>query len=286
MTYGQLRLRVSQLFPSINPDVLEGWISDCYQDILAELSWSRQTVQGMLLTNAPYTTGTVAVTQGSNAVTGTGTTWIAGMTGRAFRVTGRDEYYEFTFTGATTATLDRVFEGPTAATAGYSVFQAIYSLPSNCRLLPDDAFSNSFGGLTRISHGQLNDSAPTRSQTGTPLYWASYMDDGSTPPGMQVELYPVPSTAVGIPFTYLADSDSPTATATIMQVWLEPSALIQRVVALAKADLKDYTGAQLANVAAANALKQMRANEARRMGPAELTLSDYYTRHRAKRWCR
>jgi hypothetical protein len=70
-------------------------------------------VEAVLQTTAPYSTGTVAVTEGSAAVTGTDTVWTAGMSGREFRVTGRDEIYTFTRTGNTTGTLDRNYEGDT-----------------------------------------------------------------------------------------------------------------------------------------------------------------------------
>lgn len=290
MTYGTLKLRMTKEFPGIDLDVLEGFISDRYSEILNELPWQRLRAMAVLQTTEPYDTGTVAVTEGSTGVTLTGGTWTTGMTGRAFRVAGRDEFYEFTYASATTATLDRVYEGSTDAAADYTIFQSVYPMPANCRILEDTAFSTtSIGPLGRLSRAQLNVSAPTRATYGTPQVWASYMDDSSTPPRMQVELYPIPSAAVGIPFEYLSEATSPSTSSAAFLPWVEPAtALVEGVISkiLRTPQFKDYPGAQLAMAEAQKALSTMRANEARRTGPSTMQLSSHYTSHRASRWSR
>lgn len=283
MTYGQLKLRMQQMFPSVSLDIIEGFIGDRYAEILGELPWSRQDLQGIVLTAAPYKTGLASVTQGSAAISLSGGTWTAGMSGRAFRVSPRSEFYEFSYITATTAGLDRNYEGPTSAAAAYSIFQHVYPLPVACRLLNEDAFSGALGAMRRTTHGELNQSDPQRVMSGTPQLWASYMDDTSTPPRMQVEFYPVPDTAVGIPFTYSADSGELSDTETLLQVWIQPAALVEGTIAKLKRHTKDYTGAQLATVDAAAALKNMRSSEAQGMAPAQMQLDPYFTRHRLRR---
>ncbi len=285
MTYGTLKKRLVQAFPAISLDLIEGWINDRYAEILAELPWKRLNLQSTLQTVAPYITGTVAVTLGSAAVTLTSGTWTAAMTTRAFRGAGLNASYRFTYVSATTGTLDRAYEGPTATAATYAIFQNVYLLPSDCRLLEDDAFSSQFGPLQRMSHGQLNDADPSRLATGTPTLWASYMDDSSTPPLMRVEFVPYPDLAIGIPFTYAADAGELTDTGTIIKAWLQPTALLEAVTARCKAHLKDYTGAQLHTVWAEKALVVMRGAEAQGMGMANLQLDSYYTSYRDRR-CR
>jgi len=281
MTYGELKLRLTQMFPTVGLDLIEGWVNDRYAEVLGELPWSRQNFTLTLATIAPYATGTAAVTLGSQNVTLTGGTWVTGMTGRAFRASGRNEYYEFTYVSATTGTLDRPYEGPTSAAAGYKIFPLTYALPSDCRLLADDAFSP----LRRFSHGELNETDPTRVATGKPFAWASYMDDSSIPPLMQVELYPIPDTAIGIPFTYAGDAGDLIATSSIIQVWMQPTALIEGIVARVKRHLTDYAGSDRAEAAAKSALKNMRTSEAQGMAPAQMALDRYYTAHRRRR-CR
>jgi hypothetical protein len=263
---------------------MEGWIADRYAEILGVLPWSRTHVQAILRTTAPYDTGTVAVTEGSASVTLAGGTWTSGMSGRAFRVGTRNEFYEFTYASASTGTLDRVYEGPDDAAADYTVFQNVYPLPSDCRLLEDDAFATfELGPLQRFSRTELNASQPVRSTYGTPEIWASYMEDGSTPPRMQVELYPIPDAAIGIPFTYVAEGTALTTTSQILQVWIQPAALLEGVTAKIKRHLKDYLGANEHDKQAGAALALMVGAEAQGMDKARMQLDPYYTSHRSRR---
>lgn len=165
----------------------------------------------------------------------------------------------------------------------YTIFQHIYPLPSNCRLLEDDAFSSKHGLSERFTHAQLNISDPNRVMMGTPQGWASYMDDNSTPPNMQVELYPVPDKEIGIPFTYVADGQALSSAGTLFQFWMQPSALVEGVTARIKAFLKDYDGAQLHGAAFGGSLQRMRKAEAQGMAPAKLTVGSYFTRGRMRR---
>lgn len=79
------------------------------------------------LTEADYTTGTVAVTNGSTTVTGTGTTFTAAMVGRWIRVTaptGDGEWYEIGgYTSSTVLTLLNSYAGTTASGASYIIGQ-------------------------------------------------------------------------------------------------------------------------------------------------------------------
>jgi len=290
LTYGQLKFRLTKAFPGVDLDLIEGWIDDRYAEILGELPWSRQNVQSVLSTVAPYCTGTVVLESGSNAVSLTGGAFTAAMTGMAFRVTGEDDIYGFTYVDATDGTLDRNYEGSLALAPGaaYTIFQHIYVMPPDCRMLEDTAFANfSQGPMLRMTRGQLNQSEPNRASLDTPAIWSSYMDDGSTPPRIQVELFPVPDKVYGIPFTYVSDPGGLTgsATSTILQVWMQPAALVEGVTARIKAHLKDYAGAQLAGVLAKAAVANMRSSEAQGMAPAAMQLDSYYTRHRMRR-CR
>ncbi len=274
VTYGDLKFRLSQMFPGVSLDIIEGYIADVYRDILRELAWTRENVTTVLQTAAPYTTGTVTLTHGSTAVTGSGTTFTTAMTGRGFRATGRDEIYEFSYVSATAATLDRPFEGTTGST-GYKIFQFVYLLPSDCRLLEDSAFGPE---IERVQH-------ETGSTYGTPEIWQSYMDDASTPPRMQVKLYPIPDAAIGLPFTYQREEPA-LATGVTLLPWLQPSALVEGVTGklCALPSVKDYVGAQYHASKAEIALTAMRAAEAHSMGPTEIRLPSHYTSHRQRRW--
>lgn len=285
MTYGAIRLFLTQQYPGVNPELISGWINQRYTSILDQLSWSRLNVSAILQTTAPYTTGTVAVVSGSNALTLTGGTWTAGMTGLEFRVSGRDEIYTFTRLSDTTGTLDRPYEGDDDASASYTIFKRIYALPANCRLLEDSAFDTfTLGSLERRSLAQLNASAPGRPLSGTPQIWVSAMDDASSPPNMQVELYPVPDAAIGIPYTYIADQAELTSTSAVILPWIRPAALLAGVSADCLNHLEKFSGADRAEAKFVREVSSLRANEARREGPSQMALSSHYTSHRSRRW--
>lgn len=286
MTYGQLKFRLVKAFPGVDIDLIEGWIADRYAEILGELPWSRQNANSILQTIAPYADGTLTLNAGSTAVTGSATAFISAMTGRGLRVTGRAEIYQFTQLTGTTGTLDRPYEGLNGVGLGYQIFQHVYVMPSDCRMLQDDAFD----GMRRLSTGTLTQQRnwplggiQAVTFVGLPTGWASYMDDGSTPPRLQVEVYPIPDKVYSLPFTYSADSSLP-ATGAAFLTWFQPAALVEGVTAKIKAHLKDYTGAQLHAVTAKAALANMRTSDAQGMGPMEMHLPSFYTAHRRRRW--
>ena len=68
-----------------------------------------------------YSTGTVAITKGANALTGTGTTWTSAMTGMTFRIDGDSEEYIFTYVSATTGTLDKNYNDTTRTLSTYKI---------------------------------------------------------------------------------------------------------------------------------------------------------------------
>lgn len=74
------------------------------------------------LSEADYTTGTVTVTNDSTTVTGSGTTFTAGMVGRYIKITGDGFWYKIaSFTNATTINLQKKYQGATAAGANYTI---------------------------------------------------------------------------------------------------------------------------------------------------------------------
>lgn len=285
MTYGGLKLRLTQAFPGISLDLIEGWANDRYQEILAELPWFRQKIQAVLQTRAPYTTGTVSVAAGSSAITLAGGAWNSGMIG-FFRVTGQNGSYKFTYASPTTGNLDRPYDGPTATGAGYSIYQTIYMLPADCRLLDEDAFCSPSWPMKRFTHEQISASDPTAAMNGTPAAWAQYMDDGSTPPRIQVQIWPIPDAVHSLPYTYQSTGGDLTSEATILQVWMQPAALHEGCVARIKAHLKDYQGATFHAALAEKALKVMRGAEANGLANGQMGLSSYYVGYRSRRYNR
>lgn len=87
---------------------------------------------GVITTVAPYTTGTVAMTNNSKTVTGTGTTWTSAMVGRKIRFGSDNAYYRISAVGSTTSiTLEVVYQGTTDTDATYSIYKDEYRLPAD-----------------------------------------------------------------------------------------------------------------------------------------------------------
>ena len=91
------------------------------------------------LSQTKYTTGTIAVTNGSAVVTGTGTTFTASMVGRYFQITsatGDGLWYKVaSFSSATSITLENYYQGTTVSGVTYQIAEA-FGLPEDLHMLP------------------------------------------------------------------------------------------------------------------------------------------------------
>lgn len=91
------------------------------------------------LSQADYTTGTVAITTGTTVVTGSGTTFVADMVGRWIQVTaptGDQEWYKIaTFTSTTVLGLESAYNGATVAGGAYTIGE-VSILPEEFQDLP------------------------------------------------------------------------------------------------------------------------------------------------------
>lgn len=280
-TYGELRYRVITRVPGSNLDLVDGWLLDRYTQILDRLQWRRMDAEAVLVTVAPYTDGTLAVTNGSDIATLTGGTFTSDMTGRAIRIASRDEFYEFNFVDAGTVQLDRVYEGDTDAAAAYSVWQSVYPLPTDLRILK--SISAPGWDMTRLSRAEINQSANTREATGRPRTYSLYMDDSSDPPQPQIEVYPVPDDVYSLTISYTLEAPAIAGTGTSLLPWLRPSAIVAGATSDALAAAKDFTGAQWELGKYEQYVGDMTRTESYSRGPQRIKLADWMTRHNVER---
>lgn len=278
-TYGQLRMEIAQLAPDKSLDTIDGFLRERYTEILDRLNWSRLQAQSVLTSPASYATGTISVTNGSNAITGSATVWTAAMTGRVIRINAESDYYGFTYVSPTSATLDRAYTGTTAAGLSYRVDQPLYSLPADVRILDSVRCTTSPRALEEMSAAEANEMWPSRNVYGTPQYYVRYMDAATDPAVMQIELLPVPETVLTFPIWYTYDAAPPTSSATNLLTWVRNGALKAGVLAdLGVGDTTrwDRRFEELVG--------RMQVNEYRRVGPQRLKQS--VPEHRVKRWMR
>ena len=88
------------------------------------------------LTQTDYTTGTADVVNGSQTVTGHGTTWLASMAGQWFQYTSDQNYYRILSATATTLTLENYFQGTTSSGGTYTIGECPEVPPELHELIP------------------------------------------------------------------------------------------------------------------------------------------------------
>jgi hypothetical protein len=296
VTYGSLRLILKKLAPSIDQEIIDGWIQDRYTEILDRLPWKRLEAESTIAAPDSYSIGTLTATQGSNAITGAGTTWTAAMTGLMIRIANGQEYYQFTYVSATTGTLDRAFENVAGAGLTYRIDQNIFLLPSDARILR--AVRPLHGGrpLEMITPAELDRRAPNRGSFGgtygEPTMAAATWDNFSDPPNLQVELYPVPSSpdSSGIRrswvLDYIFDPANPSSTSGSLLPWVRPAALEAGVEGDIKRHMDQLSSAEAFDKRFEQLVLVMAQVNALQRGPQTIRLAPELRRNRPTRWRR
>jgi hypothetical protein len=105
------------------------FINEFYRlNFLPLREWEFLRREGTIAQVAQYITGTATFTNGSTAVTGTGTTWTSAMINRYIFIDG-ERHYRVTAVGSTTSiTIESAYEG-TSGTYTYTIAQFRYKLP-------------------------------------------------------------------------------------------------------------------------------------------------------------
>lgn len=127
-TFGQLHRMLKLYAPDVPPPLLRQFVNNSYSRALAAHDWSELRGAGGFYLDAPYTTGTVTVTEGSDQVVGAGTAWtVADHQNLQLVVGSIGPFYDITSVdaGTQTLTLSRPYSGATTAGAAYSI-QLIY----------------------------------------------------------------------------------------------------------------------------------------------------------------
>lgn len=144
-----------------NEDYAKGLINDSYTRSLPGIAdWNIIIKDSGITTSASYSTGTVSCAVGSTAVTGVGTTWTSTMTyanGWRIKFAGLDNIYEFTYTGATTGTINPALAGSQNVAGGsYAIFKDEYTCPTDFdRFLKNGSLYVVQGGRNYDTIGEL-----------------------------------------------------------------------------------------------------------------------------------
>ena len=172
--------------------------------------------EATLLTVPPYTTGTVALTQGSATVTGTDTLWnTANWTGNAnvvagmkIKFPGSQTVYEVSAVASDTSlTLTAIYDGADVTGATYSAFGDTYSMASDYLRPVDMQFFDANREIRLVDRRQLRRAMPQRYITGYPE-WATQVElgpSGSTALRPRLVFLPPPDAVYRIPYAYITN---------------------------------------------------------------------------------
>ena len=126
------------------------------------------------LDTANYTSGTVATSQNSTTVTGTSTTFTAGMVDRWFKATDGGDWYRIaTFSSTTELVLESVFESSAVSGSKFIIGQSP-EIPVNMHhYLPHYAAMKFFMGPRR---------EPSKAQEHSNIFWTGDLNNSSRVP--------------------------------------------------------------------------------------------------------
>lgn len=174
-------------------------IHRAYSELSAIRDWHWYSVHGRVITDAPYSTG--SVTTSGTAVTlsgGTFPTWAA--TGAYLRV-GEQIARVATRSSSTALVLDSTLSLKTDQTAApYQLYRTVYPLPADFRNMdePSDEY-NWWSGLY-ITPDQALKLERSSNTSGSPLHWTIVKDPDSN--GWAIKLMGYPIERETIDFTY------------------------------------------------------------------------------------
>lgn len=131
-TFGTIWNRVLLHAPNLPPPLAREFTRSAYNQIIDSHYWSELRADAEFLVADAYTTGTIALTNGSTTVTGTDTVFTsANSNNRQLLVDGIAPYYTVTYVGATELTLDRAFAGEDDASATLVIGDFYAELPTD-----------------------------------------------------------------------------------------------------------------------------------------------------------
>jgi hypothetical protein len=297
-SWGQIRLLLQQFSgPGISLDTIDEKINSRYGLILALMNWQGLEVKSSIQSVAAYTTGTITLTEGSTAVTGTGTAWTSALNGLQLVLPGSGNWYTVAIVDGTHLALDRPYDpfvtGDPPVTLGYAIAQTVYPLPANCRqmrMIQHPFTGIALGEMTELEFGQLEGFAMTGDPAAKYILQPPGQDPVTGAPVQRVMLYPIPLRAHNYPLLYeeKAPGFDGQNTSEGPLDFVSDAALLNGCMA----DLElQKTTPNMAKVAAFQALFQehftgMLHVENHKRPPRPLTMGDQYTRHRLRRLLR
>lgn len=214
-SYEQIWKKLLVYAPECPIPIVQDSVNSAYSRALARETWSGLRKQSEFVIPAPYTTGTVTVTQNSTTVTGAGTAWTSALVNHQFFLAGAPFYTVGTVTSTTTLELDRVYAGATASGQTYSIQYLYLRCPSDFESFTSVVdYTENWRLWLDITQEKLNAWDAQRTESGSP--WILAPAPRASDDTVRYEIWPRPSAARQLSFWYTkkpallnANSDKP-----------------------------------------------------------------------------
>lgn len=182
MSFRTMKLELQTYVPELNAIQCGVRLNRSYEHLLDAHPWSFLSVEGLVKLVAPVTAGTVTVINGNASVTGAATAWTSALIGRYIRISSNFAFYKISNVVGQVITLESVYGETGAAGQAYTIFQHIYTKPTDCKHIRGLRYDYNMPPMPKMSLDTLD---PERFSTGQPVYW----DD---PDDTHFEVWPVP----------------------------------------------------------------------------------------------
>lgn len=174
-------------------------IQKAYAELTTIRDWKYYSVHGRIITDAPYSTGTV--TSSGTTVTLTGGTWPTWAATGAYLKVGEEVCRVASRTSGSVIVLDATLSlKADVAGKAYTLYRTIYPLPNDFRNMdePSDEY-NWWSGLY-ITPDEAMKLERVNNSTGEPYHWTFVKDPDSS--GWAIKLIGYPAERQTIDFTY------------------------------------------------------------------------------------
>ncbi len=190
--YGQMIGEVLLWNPDLDPLLAGRIINNQLRKVVDYRNWTGLMVRGQITTPQQVSGGTAGVVNGSNTVTGAGTTWNSTLIGLQFRSGFTNPWQTIVNVNeaAQTLTLDMPY-GSQTSTTGYQIVKAFATLGGNIRYILDAVNQQQGWRMTvNVPQQTINEVDTWRSSVGWSWCLATMPP---TPDGqLQYEIYPTP----------------------------------------------------------------------------------------------
>jgi hypothetical protein len=229
-SFGQMIGECLSWNPSCSVSMVQTFLNNALRSVIDKRLWVGTLRKGQIISPAYYSTGTIAVTNGSATVTGTGTNFTSSLVGLSLRVGYINPIYNIiAVPNSTTLTLELPWGSPSQSSTGYFIVQQYYSIPNIKFIIECINLQLQRRMWVNLNQATLNARDPSRLQILYPWGLASMPPDPNG--NFQFELYP--ASMIQQTFPYLAYTQPPNLVndSDVLPAFMRSDVLVARAIA-------------------------------------------------------